>query len=968
MKRAISAVLLLLFCLPALQAQYYFGRNKVHYDNFDWHVLQTEHFDIYYYPEMQQLAEIGAAYAEEAYRRLVDRFDQNILNRIPLIFYSNHLHFQQTNTTPYLVDPGVGGFFEFLKGRVVIPANGSLYDFRHVINHELVHVFMHSKASRVLKNHRRSNHPLPPLWFTEGLAEYWGEGWDTEAEMFIRDATISGYLVPLSQMYRINGTFLMYKEGQAICRFIAERFGEEKLLQLLENLWMSDNFSEVMRLTLGVDYKQFDELWLYHLMKEKYPILEGNDLPGMVSDRLIKKGISTKPTYCLIDDRESLVFVSNRVGYSNIYIMPYNTPNAEDNLQILVKGERTSDFEAFNLLKSKIDVNNHGELAFVAKSKGKDAIYRLEVGSGKIIDRLQFDDIVTIFSPSWNPDGDAIVFTGVDFSGQSNLFTYAFATQQLEKLTNDFYDDRDPAWSPNGKYIAFSSDRTPAGKLGAYNLFLYDCETGEIVYLTYGPHKDLTPAWAPDGNSLIFTSDRDGAFNLWAVSLPPEKTRFLASTAEVSAPHARPYPSALDQSAELKKLTHFITGAFDPEWTPDGSIVFTAFENFSFQLRRLKDVPARLAESETFAPDQLLGAPKPWSLPRLTGASKVSNFRYKKKFSLDIAQSQINQDPIFGTSGGAQFAMSDMLGNHQYYFLVYNTASSRSEILDNFNIAVTKIDRSHRANTAFGAYHFAGNYYNFADGFFYERRYGGFASVSYPLSIFRRLEATLNVRKSERQSFGSLGDYNALLVSNFVSITQDNSLWGASGPIDGERFSFLIGNTLDIQRANTNFLTLIADYRRYFRLGQQVTYATRFWTAMNRGKGAELYRFFMGGSWDLRLYPRWRIWGKNLFLISQELRFPFIERLNIAFPFGGIGFSSIRGALFLDLGNAWDDHLDTILGATGFSARLRLGGFLVLRYDMGRRFSIDHIDRGFRIENIHIKPRWHHRIFFGWDF
>lgn len=970
MKRLLLTFLIFLLYLPTASSQYYFGRNKVNYDNFDWHVLKTEHFDIYYYPEMQELAEIGAAYAEDAYQRLADKFDHNINNSIPLIFYSNHLHFQQTNVTPNLIQPGVGGFFEFLKGRVVIPANGSLYDFHHVINHELVHVFMHSKSNRTLKDHRKRNYTMPPLWFTEGLAEYWGEGWDSEAEMFIRDATIAGYLVPLSQMYRIYGTFLMYKEGQAICKFIAEKFGEEKLLQLIENLWMSDSFSEVMRLTLGVTYKEFDELWLYHLKKEKYPILDDNDMPGMVSQRLTREGVNTKPTYCQRDGKENLIFVSNRVGYSNIYSMPYSSFEGEENLEIVVKGERTSEFEAFNLLKSKIDANESGELAFVAKSKGKDAIYKLDLDTEEVLERLQFDEIVTIFSPNWSPDGDEVVFTGVNFSGKSDLYIYNFPEKKLKKLTNDFYDDRDPTWSPNGQFIAFSSDRSPAGKSGAYNLFLCKIETGDIVYLTFGDHKDLTPSWSPDGRAIVFTSDRDGAFNIWTMTLPPEKTQYVASIGGVSsnAPEAVAYPSALDQATELKKLTRYVTGAFDPEWTPDGSIVFTAFENFSFQLRRIENIEKKIHTTTAARADSLLGAPEPWRMPNLAGDSEISSFRYRKKFSLDIAQSQINQDPIFGTSGGAQLAFSDMLGNEQYYFLLYNTASNQSEILENFNVAVTKINLGKRTNTAYGLYHFAGNYYNFADGFFFERRYGGFASISYPLSVFRRIEANFNIRKSERRAFGLSGDVNGLLVSNFLSFTKDNSLWGATGPMDGERFSLSIGNTLDIKGAKTNFITLIADYRKYFRIGRQVSYATRFWTAMNRGKGADLYRFYMGGSWDLRLYPRWRIWGKNLFLVSQELRFPFIDRFNVAFPFGGIGFSAIRGALFVDLGNAWDDRLTDVLGAAGFGARLRFGGFLVLRYDVGRRFAVQNIDQGFSVDHIKVDPQWYHRFFFGWDF
>lgn len=960
---------LLLFVLASqAYAQYYFGRNKVQYDEFAWQILETEHFDIYYYPEMRELAEIGASYAEAAYPRLVDKFDHDLNRRVPLIFYSNHLHFQQTNTIPSLIPPGVGGFFEFLKGRVVIPSNGSMREFKHVINHELVHVFMHSKSNRTLRDHRRGNFPGPPLWFTEGLAEYWSDEWDSEAEMFLRDAVISGYLVPLSQMYRIYGSFLMYKEGQAICKFIAEHFGEEKILQLIENLWMADSFSEVMRLTLGVDYRKFDEIWTYHLKKEKYPILENNDLPGMVARRLTRKGLNTKPAFCRYDGEAKIVFTSNRVGYSNIYEMPLAAGGEGDaSPQVLVKGERTSQFESFNLLRSKIDANSLGWLVFVAKSSGKDAIYKFDLRERKVLQRLQFDNLVTIFSPSWNPDGERIAFTAVDFAGQSDLYVYDFKTQGLQRLTNDFYDDRDPAWSPNGAFLAFSSDRTDFGERGAYNLFLYTLDTGEITYLTYNESNDMTPAWSPDGNAIAFTSDRDGAFNLWMIRAPNKATHLAYETSANPGmlPDQVPYPSAISKSCELKKITNFITGAFDPEWTDENSLLFTAFERFSFQIRLLPEIKEKFAAAPVAPRDSIVALTGAWDLPRLRGTSEATSVAYNKKFDLDIAQSQVTQDPVFGTSGGAQLAMSDMLGNHQYYFLLFNTATTKDDLLKSFNIAVTKIDLSHRANTAIGLYHFAGNYYNHADGTFFERRYGGFGAISYPLSVFQRVEASVNVRMSEKEWLG-FRKRDALLFSNFVSWVKDNSLWGPSGPIDGSRFNFTLGNTVDVHKSKVNFYTVIADYRRYFRLSNQVAYGLRAWTAINEGK--EALPFFMGGSWDLRLYPRWRLWGKKLFLLSQELRFPFIDRFSIAFPFGGLGFSAIRGALFVDMGNAWDNRLNDILGSFGFGARLRLGGFLVLRYDIGRRFTIENIHSGLSLNSISIPASWYQQFFFGWDF
>ena len=140
-------------------AQYnsHFGRNKIQYEDFDWNVLQTEHFDVYFYPEMQELAEHGAAFAEEAYAELQNRFNFSVTRRVPIVFYSSQLHFKQTNITDGFIPDGVGGFYEFLKGRVVIPANGNLHRFRRVVRHEVVHVFTMHKIARVYRGLSYSN-------------------------------------------------------------------------------------------------------------------------------------------------------------------------------------------------------------------------------------------------------------------------------------------------------------------------------------------------------------------------------------------------------------------------------------------------------------------------------------------------------------------------------------------------------------------------------------------------------------------------------------------------------------------------------------------------------------------------------------------------------------------------------------------------------------------------------------------
>ncbi|MBN2357534.1 PD40 domain-containing protein [candidate division KSB1 bacterium] len=968
-----NAVAVTVVCLLAAQSalgQFYFGRNKVIYNHFEWHVLQTEHFDIYFYPQMRALAEIGASYAEESYLVLEAKFNHNVSQRIPLIFYATHSHFQETNTLPYLIPEGVGGFFEFLKGRVVVPADGSVSDFKHVLRHELVHVFTYAKIQRIMKDHRILNHPGLPLWFTEGIAEYWSSGWDTQAEMVIRDAVINDYLFPLERIYEIEGSFLMYKEGQAVMKYIAETYGEDKILQLMENIWMSNQFSEIIKYTFGIDLKEFDQRWIYALKKDKYPLLADYDAAGRVSDKITRKGFNIKPAYYQQADSQQIVFISNRTGYSNIYLAPLLDEDDNPEAEILVAGERTSDFESLHLLNSNLDVNANGELVFVAKSGEKDVLYIYNIKKRAVVEQHLFDDLVSMYSPQWSPDGRHITFAGLAFSGRRDIYIFHRQSKQLLRLMDDAYDDRDPSFSPDGRWLAFSSDRGAFGKDGYYNLFLYDCIDNRIFYLTHGAFSDQMPKWSFDGEYIAFVSDRDGINNIWVLqtngTMALQPLPQPSDSSQFSYLSSSYFATALSEHYPLRQVTFFITGVSDPEWTNEGDLLFSAFENFSFNIHRFNDFTEEIKIAPVAENDTLDHTHSSWAFKTIDGKGSTKQFKYRPKFSLDIAQSQITQDPIFGTSGGAQLVVSDMLGNYQYYFLLYNNARTRDEFLSSFNVAVSRVDLSRRTNIAVGAYHFAGRYYNRYDYWFWERRYGGYTALSYPLSKFTRVEASLNVRHSDKEWYYTSYRRKAMLVSNFFSFVRDNSLWGPTGPLDGTRINITLGNTLDIAHARVNFATVIFDYRRYFRLSNPVAHAVRLWTQINEGK--EATPFFMGGSWDLRGYRLWRLWGTKLALVSNELRFPFIDRFSLKFPFGGLAFSSIRGAVFLDVGNAWDDELENMLGSMGFGIRFRFGGMLVLRFDVGRKFELTDLNHFYDYQKYDVDDKWFTQFFFGWDF
>ena len=84
---------------PSLSAQEYFGRNKVQYKQFDFQILKTEHFDIYFYPSEREGIDISARIAERWYARLQRMFAYSLSSRQPLVLYASHPDFEQTNST-----------------------------------------------------------------------------------------------------------------------------------------------------------------------------------------------------------------------------------------------------------------------------------------------------------------------------------------------------------------------------------------------------------------------------------------------------------------------------------------------------------------------------------------------------------------------------------------------------------------------------------------------------------------------------------------------------------------------------------------------------------------------------------------------------------------------------------------------------------------------------------------------------
>ena len=214
LSKIILAIIVILIALPETAFAQYFGRNKVQYKDFDFQVLQTEHFDIYHYPQEEKAVKDLGKLSERWYQRHSGTLNHTFNTENPLIIYANHADFQQTDVISR-VGVGTGGVTEGLRNRVVMPFAEANRSTNHVLGHELVHAFQYDISRRDEIGDIRAMSQMP-LWFVEGMAEYLSIGPEgSHTAMWLRDAVLNDDIPGIRDLSR-SSEYFPYRYGHSV--------------------------------------------------------------------------------------------------------------------------------------------------------------------------------------------------------------------------------------------------------------------------------------------------------------------------------------------------------------------------------------------------------------------------------------------------------------------------------------------------------------------------------------------------------------------------------------------------------------------------------------------------------------------------------------------------------------------------------------------------------------------------------
>jgi Tol biopolymer transport system component len=529
MRRTLPALLVCLALLPlgpgVAHAQY-FGQNKVQYQAFAWQIIQTEHFDVYYYAIERSAALDAARMAERAYGRLSRILQHHWIERKPLLLYASQSDFQQTNAIPEDLGEGTGGVTEPFKHRMVMPFTGSYADFEHVLQHEMVHAFQFDVFSRGrpgagIEAIMRIN---PPLWFMEGMAEYLSIGpVDPHTAMWLRDAAVEGKLPTIEEL-TYDPRIFPYRFGHAIWAYVGQRWGDETIGAILQAT-MAGSIEQAFRRVLGESLDQLSDDWRDAVQTMYLPQIADHQrarrFARPVLNRKTSKGtLHVSPQ--ISPDGRAVAYLSERdFFFVDLYLADAETGRVQ---RRLVRSSIDPNFETLRFINSTGSWSPDGlSYAFAAKSGDQDNLVILDVKHDRIVAQLRLG-LNAIANPSWSPDGRRLVFSGYD-GGWSDLYVVDADGANLRRLTYDRYADLMPVWSPDGATIAFSTDRGPGTdfevmRFGNMRIALYYLDGDSIATLPGMERgKNINPVWAPDGGSLAFVSDRSGIDNVFLYEL-----------------------------------------------------------------------------------------------------------------------------------------------------------------------------------------------------------------------------------------------------------------------------------------------------------------------------------------------------------------------------------------------------------------------------------------------------------------
>ena len=944
--------------VQAQSSQETFGKNRVQYKEFKWKYITTKHFNIYYYQEGANIAHNTARIAEEDFDKITSIIGYTPFSKITLMVYNSPGDLRQSNIGLQNI-AFVGGETRLVKQKKELCFDGNYLEFRKKIGQTVADMLINSMLfGGSLKEVVQSSYLLHiPEWFVTGAGAYIGKGWDSEMDDAVRDLIVTNNFSPTG-LIGDDAEII----GQSIWNYIAVTYGETTVSSILNLSRIVRNEEISIEHSIGQDYKEFLKDW-HKFYREQ---IEIDTLATKPSWKLRTRKLNyRKYRYNDISfNRDSSVLAYTENFNARQRVVIYNTETGRKKL-FWRRGTRIVDQEVDYGVPLVAWRSTH-ELSILTYRKGRPFLFTKNLQTGKK-EKKYFNTFDQITSFDYNQTNNDMAITAYK-NGQSDLYLYDYKEDRARRITKDLYDDEHVRYIPGTNDIVFSSNRindTLRSDLGEYetitedfNLFQYNTidkpikldrltnsisaewrptvtKNGDLYFLLMWNHQKQVFKLNPTDSSFEQITNYEANVQNFTVSPDGNQLAFIARNRGKQFVFVDSTFSILESvntisQQDIKK----------PEVVPEIQSIEEKINEIDLSILTFSNDsimnPLGVVESEKDkTPDFTIYGPFP---PRLS-------------LGVDYVVSALEIDPLRGSGLKFHTQLSDMMSDHRFNFDVFavsnlktSSFSAEYEYLKHRFDYRLKYDRI-SLSVAQGA-------------LFHDYTLNKIApTVSFPFNESSRLSLIsfyMNTRYTDLLAT-TLNDSVKHYLGYQIEYVFDNTMEHGLNMLDGTRikvqlttnnyygkqfendpnkrfFGLLPGSE------NKDFARFNIDFRKYFKIYKQMTFATR--ASFGEFLGSSKKNFIIGGvdNWLFQKYSNPTSSGQNplspqtfrdnsdLFfldyatnlrgfrynarfghrylLANSELRVPLAKMIHKG-PIGSNFFRNLQFIGFYDVGTAW---------------------------------------------------------------
>ncbi|UYZ57740.1 hypothetical protein [Hymenobacter latericus] len=881
----------------AQTAQESFGRTRIQYKQFEWQLLSTANFNVYYYGGGEAMARRAAEYAEQELQRITALIGYYPYSKTTLMLYNSVGDLRQSNVGLNADKYQTGGETALLRmTKVQLAFQGQQTLFKRDLSYQITKVLLNDMMyGGSLKEVIQSSYLLQlPDWFVSGASAYAAEGWSVEMDDYMRDMTQKVDKDKAAQFFVRNPELA----GQSVWNYIAERYGYTSVQNILNLTRITRDVETGISSSLNVPYRQFLRDWLgyyrqlnaqpetaYALPDEQRQVMHRNKRNLSFNEPVISPN-GKLLAYTENDRGHYRVIVSDADGSGRrvVYSGGYRTPDQEVDRRAPVLAWRNNSQlaiaeEVRGLMSLRLRSADGG--AFGVFARLKEALPFGDKGSSV------FNPYSQVHSMAYSPDGKALAF-GATRNGQADLYLLRAGSRQPERLTNDVFDDVHPVFMPDGNSLVFSSNRwldsagTAKGSFAAvvnnYDLFRYRLDGGaQPIEALVATISNETRPRVLSATELLYLSEESGVRGVYRYNLTTRErtpvTSFLNNLKSfdynpnsgalgfVAADRARDFVYAypkyeLPQSLKLSKTARqeiledrsAAAARPRPQAQPQQSAQpadsGTNAQPAAPARNQAVDVSDYQFEEDTPQLRRRTNAPVAQQpVPTAPDLGLQGPVRYDTRFSLDNVVSTIYADPLLGIGLVGQASMSDLFEDHRIRAGIFALTDLRTS-----NLFAEYTNLKHRYDWSIG-FQKQSNYVQLEETGAQVRmgRYEVTPGVSYPLTHNLSVRANLRYVASTISYLDDIsrGDRREHYYGGSGELVFDNSVATGVNMLEGSRMKVGVMKLRELNDADGDFGKVYVDLRHYQKVHRQIIWANR--ASYGQFFGSSPKQFRLGG-------------------------------------------------------------------------------------------------------------------------